>query len=115
MSELNISRSGSLGLLESRIATPLALVITELIYNALEHGLENEGSKLDINIDRRTKTVLVTITDDGVGLPEGFTLAGSSNLGLQIVRTLTENELRGSLTLVSDAEETRAVLEFPIS
>ena len=115
MSELKISRSGSLGLLESRIATPLALVITELIYNALEHGLESEGSKLDINIDRKAKSIVVTISDDGVGLPEGFTLAGSSNLGLQIVRTLTENELRGTLTLVSDTEETRAVLEFPIN
>lgn len=113
MSELKISRNGTVGLLESRIATPLALVITELIYNALEHGLESEGSKLDINIERRDKKVLVTITDDGVGLPEGFTLAESSNLGLQIVRTLTENELRGSLTLISNEVETRAELEFP--
>jgi two-component sensor histidine kinase len=56
----------------------------------------------------------VIISDDGVGLPEGFTLAESSNLGLQIVRTLTENELRGSLILESDEEETRAILEFPI-
>jgi two-component sensor histidine kinase len=48
-------------------------------------------------------------------LPEGFTLAESSNLGLQIVRTLTENELRGNLVLESDREETRAILEFPIN
>lgn len=114
MSELNISRSGTVGLLESRIATPLALVITELIYNALEHGLESEGSKLDIKFERMDKKVFVTITDDGVGLPEGFTLAGSSNLGLQIVRTLTENELRGTLSLFSDEKETRAELVFPI-
>jgi two-component sensor histidine kinase len=115
MSELNITRNGSIGLLESRIATPLALVITELIYNALEHGLAVEGSKLDIKVDRRDKSVVVTISDDGVGLPEGFTLAGSSNLGLQIVRTLTENELRGTLVLTSNDDETRAVLEFPIN
>jgi two-component sensor histidine kinase len=115
MNELNISRSGSVGELESRLATPLALVITELIYNALEHGLASEGSKLDISILRRDKSVVVTISDDGVGLPEGFTLAESSNLGLQIVRTLTENELRGNLVLESDREETRAILEFPIN
>jgi two-component sensor histidine kinase len=113
MSELEISRNGAVGSLESRIATPLALVITELIYNALEHGLAVEGSKLDINIERSGKKVLVTITDDGVGLPAGFTLAESSNLGLQIVRTLTENELRGTLTLISDENQTRAELEFP--
>jgi two-component sensor histidine kinase len=115
MSELKISRTGSLGSLESRIATPLALVITELIYNSLEHGLESEGSKLDIDIKRADKSVTVTITDDGVGLPEGFSLSESANLGLQIVRTLTENELRGKLTLTSDETETRAELVFPIS
>jgi two-component sensor histidine kinase len=115
MSELNISRIGSLGSLESRIATPLALVITELIYNALEHGLESEGSKLEIAISQLGKSVKVTITDDGVGLPEGFSVAQSSNLGLQIVRTLTENELRGKITLISDENETRAELEFPLS
>jgi len=115
MSELNISRIGSLGSLESRIATPLALVITELIYNALEHGLESEGSKLEIAISQLGKSVKVTITDDGVGLPEGFSVAQSSNLGLQIVRTLTENELRGKITLISNENETRAELEFPLS
>lgn len=115
LGELEIGRHGSVGTLESRIATPLALVITELIYNALEHGLEQEGSKLDINIERSAKSVTVTIVDDGVGLPDGFTLSGSSNLGLQIVRTLTENELRGTLKLISDEKETRAELEFPIT
>ena len=115
MSELDIARSGSLGSLESRIATPLALVITELIYNALEHGLESEGSKLEIAINRQGKQVTVVISDDGVGLPEGFNLAESANLGLQIVRTLTENELRGKLTLISDESVTKAILEFPLS
>jgi two-component sensor histidine kinase len=57
----------------------------------------------------------VTIIDDGVGLPVGFDLTQSSNLGLQIVRTLTENELRGTLSLVSNAEETRAQLSFPLN
>ena len=115
MSELEITRNGEVGILESRIATPLALVITELIYNALEHGLAAEGSKLDIKIERSGKKVFVVITDDGVGLPDGFTLAESSNLGLQIVRTLTENELRGTLNLISEEGQTRAELEFPAS
>lgn len=113
LSEISIVREGALGSLESRIATPLALVITELIYNALEHGLDSEGTHLTIRINRGESQATVTIIDDGVGLPEGFTLAGSSNLGLQIVRTLTENELRGTLQLISDDQETRAILTFP--
>jgi two-component sensor histidine kinase len=115
LNEITISRTGQLGSVDPRIATPLALVITELIYNALEHGLEDEGTELTIAIERDGQSAHVTIIDDGVGLPAGFDLMQSSNLGLQIVRTLTENELRGTLSLISNAEETRAQLSFPIS
>jgi two-component sensor histidine kinase len=115
MSEITISREGTLGSLEPRIATPLALVITELIYNALEHGLASEGTKLTIAIEKIAHAAHITIIDDGVGLPDGFSLAGSSNLGLQIVHTLTANELRGTLNLISNESETRAELVFPTS
>jgi two-component sensor histidine kinase len=115
LNEITISRTGQLGSVDPRIATPLALVITELIYNALEHGLEDEGTELTIAIERDGQSAHVTIIDDGVGLPVGFDLTQSSNLGLQIVRTLTENELRGTLSLISNTEETRAQLSFPLN
>lgn len=115
LNEITISRTGQLGSVDPRIATPLALVITELIYNALEHGLEVEGTELTIAIERDSQRAHVTIIDDGVGLPAGFDLMQSSNLGLQIVRTLTENELRGTLSLISNTEETRAELSFPLN
>ena len=113
MSELRIERTGELGSLEPRIATPLALVITELMHNALEHGLAETGSALGIHISTTANELQVTISDDGVGLPDGFDIATSPNLGLQIVRTLTENELRGTLSLRSEARETKAILKFP--
>ena len=113
MNELRIDRTGQFGSLEPRIATPLALVITELIHNALEHGLAQEGLALGIHVSSTASELSVTISDDGVGFPEGFDIATSANLGLQIVRTLTENELRGNLSLERDAKETRAVLTFP--
>jgi two-component sensor histidine kinase len=113
MSELQIERTGELGALEPRIATPLALVITELIHNALEHGLAETGSALGIHVTSMPTELQVTISDDGVGLPQGFDIATSPNLGLQIVRTLTENELRGTLSLISDKTETKAILKFP--
>ena len=113
MNELRIVRTGSFGSLEPRIATPLALVITELIHNALEHGLAEEGLALGIHVSSSASELSVTISDDGVGFPEGFDIATSPNLGLQIVRTLTENELRGTLSLITDEKETRAVLLFP--
>jgi two-component sensor histidine kinase len=114
MGELQIQRTGEIGSLESRIATPLSLVVTELIHNALEHGLAESGTHLTIELQRYSNEGLVTISDDGVGLPEGFDLVSSSNLGLQIVRTLTENELKGELKLESTKKGTHAKLRFPL-
>jgi two-component sensor histidine kinase len=114
MNELVITRSGQLGSLDPSIATPLSLVVTELIHNALEHGLENGGSSLEILLERSAGVAHISIIDNGVGLPEGFDLTTSSNLGLQIVRTLTENELKGQLVLESTERGTTARLTFPI-
>lgn len=114
MGQLQISRMGELGALDPRIATPLSLVVTELIHNALEHGLAESGNHLTITVARSQSGAEITIFDDGVGLPKGFSLIESSNLGLQIVRTLAENELRGNIDLVRTPSGTEARLTFPI-
>jgi two-component sensor histidine kinase len=114
MNKLAITRTGFLGSLDPTIATPLSLVVTELIHNALEHGLEHGGSSLEIALERRADMAYISIIDDGIGLPADFDLATSSNLGLQIVRTLTENELKGELILESSGNRTHAKLAFPI-
>ena len=114
MGELTIERTGEIGSLESRVATPLSLVVTELIHNALEHGLYESGTQLRIELQRYSNEGLVTISDDGIGLPDGFDLLTSANLGLQIVRTLTENELKGELKLESTEKGTQAKLRFPL-
>ena len=58
----------------------------------------------------------VTVDDDGRGLPDGFDLDASTNLGLSIVRTLVESELGGQLALgeVPDGAGTRAELDVPL-
>ncbi|CAB4824498.1 unannotated protein [freshwater metagenome] len=114
MSEIRIVRSGHSGTLEPRIATPLALVVTELIHNALEHGLATSGNVLNIAINRSESSCLISIEDDGEGLPADFNVAASANLGLQIVRTLTENELQGTINLEPTHPGTRASVTFPI-
>ena len=114
MNELKITRTGEIGSLDPRIATPLALVITELIHNALEHGLSLQGSGLQMMIERSSKDCIIEISDDGVGLPSDFDFNTSSNLGLQIVKTLTENELKGSIELKSSENATTAKLTFPL-
>jgi len=110
--KISVKKVGSFGTFDSQVATPLALVITELIHNALEHGLADSGENLRVEIVRSTKNCEVKIIDDGAGLPTDFNWDQSSNLGLQIVKTLTENELKGSIQLIRVASETQAVLKF---
>ncbi len=114
MNEIAIEREGKIGPLEPRLATPLALVVTELIHNALEHGLEVSGDRLHISIHREESRCSIEIYDNGVGLPQGFDPIVSSNLGLHIVRTLAENELRGHLSLLAQDQGTLARVTFPV-
>ena len=94
---VKIRREGRFGELRAENATPLALVLTELVTNAVEHGLRNRGGTVIVTAERRGAQLRTTIRDDGVGLPEGFT-AGISGLGTQIVQALVSGEMRGVIT-----------------
>lgn len=60
--------------------------------------------------------MLITVRDDGRGLPEGFDPRTAGNLGLQIVRTLVEGELGGSFDMVpAPGRGTQVVLDLPVS
>ena len=71
---------------------PIALIATELMTNALEHGLNGRSSGT-INVDVRrdgANTIVLEVADDGNGLPPGFDVAAAKSLGLKIVHTLTQ-------------------------
>lgn len=89
-------------LLPSKQATALALVMTELVNNALEHAFDGEGGTLLLSLDEQEGEVRVSVRDNGKGLPPGFSLDTNANLGLQIVRTLVTKDLDGSLELQSN-------------
>ena len=114
MNELSLLRHGEVGELDSRLATPLALVVTELMHNAIEHGLAESGSRLALEVIRTDDEVTLAVINDGASLPPTFDIGTSSNLGLQIVRTLTENELKGQLSITHSDGETRAQVRFPL-
>ncbi|GAA0999462.1 sensor histidine kinase [Subtercola frigoramans] len=84
--------SGSFGVLPSEYATPLALALTELVTNAVEHGLAGQEGEVEIVASRSEETLTVEVRDTGSGLPEGKV---GSGLGTQIVRTLIQGELGG--------------------
>jgi two-component sensor histidine kinase len=108
-------RDGSFGTISAEVATPLAMVLTEVMQNAVEHGLREGAGSLRVSARRTPGHLLVTVDDDGVGLPEAFDLEGSSSLGLSIVRTLVESELDGHLEIgPRPGGGTRVRLDVPV-
>jgi two-component sensor histidine kinase len=114
---VTVARTGSFGVLAAEIATPLSMVLTELVQNAVEHAYPDGRSGLiSVGVERTEQTLTVEVLDDGAGLPDGFDLGASTRLGLQIVRTLVAGELGGTLALDPDpGGGTRAVLRLPLT
>jgi two-component sensor histidine kinase len=103
---------GKFGPLKGEIATPLAVALTEIVTNAVEHGLEGRSGVVHVNAERKPKKLNITISDNGKGLVDGKVGEG---LGTQIIRTLVEGELRGSIKWFSPHEGgTRVVIELPL-
>jgi len=87
-------------------ATALALVFSELLQNALEHG----GQSVQVELARRNGQVALTIADDGTGI-DGEPVSGT---GLSIVRALVRDELGGTLSLDSNGG-LKAEVVFPVA
>ncbi|HVT65092.1 MAG TPA: histidine kinase N-terminal domain-containing protein [Mycobacteriales bacterium] len=110
-----VRRVGSFGVLTAEVATPLAMVLSELVQNAVEHAYGEGGSgEVDVRVSYADEgALLVEVVDSGRGLPPGFSIDGSDRLGLAIARTLVESELGGRLTLTAgDAGGTVARVEI---
>jgi two-component sensor histidine kinase len=112
-----LRRNGTFGTLSSAAATPLAMVLTEVLQNAMEHGYPHGRSGcVEVSVGTRAAdaALLVRVRDDGVGLPDGFDLQGSTSLGLSIVRTLVA-ELGGTLEIgpLPDGAGTQVEFAFP--
>jgi two-component sensor histidine kinase len=116
---VRVERIGTFGQLPAELATPLVMVLTELVGNAVEHGFPGTRSGAVQVMGERARGVLsVQVLDDGAGLPERFSLDNSDRLGLQIVRTLVEAELGATLDLSGRGPEqagTAVTLRVPVN
>ena len=109
---INSEFEGSFGELSAERSTTLALVLTEIVANAVEHGIGERSGTIAVLAERDPKTLRIEVVDDGAGLPEGKV---GSGLGTQIVRTLVESELRGKISWTSPIRGgTKVVIEVPI-
>ncbi|MFS8482690.1 MAG: sensor histidine kinase [Acidimicrobiia bacterium] len=118
---------GDGGILPAGIATPLAVVLNELLQNAVDHAYppeldltEDEPGRVTVTIDRTDDALTLEVADDGVGLPEGFDLDNATGLGLSIVRTLVTSDLAGEITIRSGDGEggrpgTQVALRVPVA
>jgi two-component sensor histidine kinase/PAS domain-containing protein len=98
-SPARVRRDGSFGSLSADLATPLVMVLAEIVQNALQHGYPpgSLGGEVTIRVRRSARELDVRVVDDGRGLPAAFSLERARGLGLQIVRTLVDSELGGSI------------------
>jgi two-component sensor histidine kinase len=112
---ITYKKIGTFGSFDSKSATALSLVITELIHNSLEHGLSESGDELIVEISKNGTHCLVSVCDNGAGLPADFNIEKSANLGLQIANTLAKNELNGSINLVRVDNLTKGEISFSLN
>jgi two-component sensor histidine kinase len=116
-SRVVVRREGSFGVLAAELATPLVMVLTELVQNALEHAFEpGRHGEVVLRAERSARSLEVAVCDDGRGLPPDFSLERADRLGLQIVQTLMGSELRGSLQLERrEPTGTVALVRLPLT
>jgi PAS domain S-box-containing protein len=110
----------------TKTATALALAINELLTNAAKHQKPSGETSLRANtilltLRREDDRVLVEVQDSGTGFPPNFNVRRDANIGLQLVRTLIEHDLHGSIQFrnVTDAQGNilggRVEIAFPAS
>jgi len=95
------ARIGKLpGVLPGDQATTFALILYELISNAIEHGFEGrERGEIRISGVRRGEHVVLRVADDGAGLPPNFSVQRAEGLGLQLTRGLVQSDLHGGIEM----------------
>jgi two-component sensor histidine kinase len=113
-SGIEVTVEGQTGVVDAHAATSLALALAELVHNALEHGfVERDTGHVEVVMRRVPGELVLTVRDDGTGLPPDFEAETSANLGLAIVRTVVEDDLRGTLGF-SGGRGTTVTVRVPI-
>jgi two-component sensor histidine kinase len=104
-----IGYHGEAGELPAAVATPLAVILTELLQNAAEHAFPDDGEercgeqlRIHVGLQRSDGRLQVEVRDNGAGLPAGFSVDETTSLGLSIVRDLVRSQLGGVIAMRSD-------------
>jgi two-component sensor histidine kinase/PAS domain-containing protein len=103
---------GVLGEVPADVATPLAVVLAELLQNAIEHAFPDVAEDdaggtshvqpvghIQVHLVNELNSLILQVSDDGSGLPDGFDIDETESLGLSIVRDLVRSQMDGSITM----------------
>jgi two-component sensor histidine kinase len=117
--QVRVGVEGDAGKLPARVATPLAVVLTELLQNAVDHGFPetetpSRPGRVTVKLDNDGEVLRALVVDDGVGLPEGFRFEDSTGLGLSIVRSLVTSQMEGSIDMRAGDEGSGTVVELRV-
>jgi two-component sensor histidine kinase len=98
---VRFSVHGDGGRIPATIATPLSVVLTELLQNAVDHGFPegSGGGSVVVRLSNSGNEMHVSVVDDGRGVDGNFRLDDANGLGLSIVRTLVTTELNGTIEM----------------
>lgn len=100
--------------LPAQQATSCALIVNELVQNAVEHAFPGQASgTVIVRLAERGDSMAIEIEDNGGGLPPDFDASRPGRLGLQIIRTLVREDLKGEFEFVRTEQGVRAVVSFP--
>lgn len=110
--EIKLRIDGKFGQVESQLATPLAVALTEVVTNAASHGLGEHGGSILITPRHTAKELTIEVEDNGVGIKKE---AIGTGLGTQIIKTLIEGELRGKISWFSPKDGgTKVAISIPL-
>ena len=99
--------------LELTRAVPLALIVGELLTNVFKYAFpEGSSGVVRFSLRRRDGAVHLKVEDNGVGLPEGFSMLGAPSLGMKIVRSLSR-QIGATVTFEDAAPGTRWIITLP--
>lgn len=118
--KITIDFVGKFGMLAAQDATPLSLVLTELVTNAVEHGFEyKESGHIKISVGRGGDNLNIIVEDDGDGIDSeashGMARPSGSGLGTQLINTFVTNDFGGTVRWEQRHEGgTRVVLDIKL-
>ena len=89
---ISVEVTGGSGTTTSRQAESLGLIVTELVMNALKHAFPTEGviGRIIVGYDTVGTNWKLSVSDNGIGKPDGVFAQGKSGLGTSIIKALSQ-------------------------